>query len=267
LPFAALRGAAGQFLVEEFAILYAPSAAAFATGRRTRSGDGMPNGPAVALAPFPEPGQLPATAVEAARVARATGNGVVLQGSAASERALRHALDTSPLVHVATHAELNVQNPMFSQIVLAPGSSSDRADDGRLEVHELLGMRVRSTLVFLSGCETGVGAAWSTTFRRGEDFATLGQAFLYAGAGTVVATLWRVEDEAAAEFATRFYDALRDRPAPEALAEAQRAMLRDSRYASPYDWAAYGLTGDQSSERTFALTEHGAATRGRRPAR
>jgi CHAT domain-containing protein len=266
LPFAALRNPTdGHYLVEDFSIVYAPSAAAFSAERRTRPRDLVPNGGAVALAPFPD--QLRATAAEAAGVARATGRGVVLQGSAASESAFRHALETSPLVHIATHAELNVQNPMFSQIALAPGPTSDRADDGRLEVHELLGMRVRSSLVFLSGCETGVGAAWSTTFRRGEDFATLAQAFLYAGARSVVATLWRIEDGAAAEFAGRFYDALRGRPAPEALADAQRAMLRDPHHAAPYDWAAYSLSGDDSPERIVAIDARGAATPGRRPSR
>jgi CHAT domain-containing protein len=120
-------------------------------------------------------------------------------------------------------------------------------------------------LVFLSGCETGVGAAWSTNFRRGEDYATLAQAFLYAGARSVVATLWSIEDGAAAEFANRFYDARRSRPTPEALADAQRSMIRDPRFASPYDWAAYGLTGDQSTDRAIALDARGAATESRRP--
>ena len=74
------------------------------------------------------------------------------------------------------HAELNAQNPMFSHIALTPGSPGDRSDDGRLEVHELLGMRIRGTLVFVSGCETGLGPAWSTSFRQGEDYTTLAQA-------------------------------------------------------------------------------------------
>ena len=158
--------------------------------------------------------------------------------------AFRQALETAPLVHVATHAELNTQNPMFSSIALTSTRPGDRSNDGRLEVHELLGMHVESSLVFLSGCETGLGAAWSTTFRRGEDFTTLAQAFLYAGARSVVATLWRIEDGAAAVFAERFYEGLRDNAAPEALAAAQRAMLRDPRYAAPYDWAAYTIMGD-----------------------
>ncbi len=62
--------------------------------------------------------------------------------------------------------------------------ASDPADDGQLEVHEIIGLRVHSPLVFLSGCETGLGGAWSTGFAPGDDFATLARAFLYAGLGT-----------------------------------------------------------------------------------
>jgi CHAT domain-containing protein len=245
LPFAALRSRVdSRFLVEDFTLLYEPSAAAFALGRRGPPRDQLATGATVALAPFPE--TLPATVPEARHVASATPGGIVLSGRDASERALRAALGTAALVHVATHAELNSQNPMFSEITMVPGSRTDRTDDGRLEVHELLGMRVRSTLVFLSGCETGAGPAWSSTFRRGEDFTTLAQAFLYAGAQSVVATLWRIEDGAAATFADHFYDGLRHTPAADALADAQRAMLRDSRYAAPFDWASYEIIGDDA---------------------
>jgi CHAT domain-containing protein len=146
-------------------------------------------------------------------------------------------------VHVATHGVMNPRNPMFSRLELARGRG-DPADDGRLEVHELLGLRVNAPIVFLSGCETGVGGAWSTGFGQGEDYATLAQAFLYAGAGSVVATLWRIGDEGAAAFAERFYRHLGTLEPAEALADAQRAMLQERKYASPYYWAAYLVSGD-----------------------
>ena len=132
---------------------------------------------------------------------------------------------------------------MFSRIELARGSDDTSDNDGRLEVHEVLGLRVRSPLVFLSGCETGVGAAWSTRFARGEDYTTLAQSFLYAGAANVVATLWRIEDEGGSEFAKRFYRALQETTAADALAEAQRSLVEDDRFNSPYYWAGYQLTG------------------------
>jgi CHAT domain-containing protein len=251
LPFAALRDPNdGKYLVERHAILYAPSAAALAAIRDAPSSMDAQASSAVALAPFP--GDLPATTEEARGVARAIPGARVLTGPDATEGALRRGLQDASLVHVATHGQLNAYSPMFSHVALAAGRRGDRSDDGRLEVHELLGLRVRSSLVFLSGCETGTGNAWATAFSPGEDFTTLAQAFLYAGAGSVVATLWRIEDDAAAAFAERFYSSLRQSSAPEALAEAQRAMIRHSRYASPFDWAAYTVSGHDARHPVLA---------------
>jgi CHAT domain-containing protein len=132
---------------------------------------------------------------------------------------------------------------MFSRIELAGGAGSP-GDDGRLEVHELLELRIHAPLVFLSGCETGVGAAWSTQFARGEDYATLAQAFLYAGARSVMGTLWRIGDEGAAAFAERVYLHLSREGSPEALASAQRELLHSAPFAAPYYWSAYQLSGD-----------------------
>jgi CHAT domain-containing protein len=137
---------------------------------------------------------------------------------------------------------------MFSWVETAPGRPTDPGNDGRLEVHEILGLRVRSPLVFLSGCETGLGAAWTTGFAAGEDFATLARAFLYAGARNVVATLWRVDDRAAAELTQQFYRRLGSQGPVEALTAAQRALLADSRYAAPFYWAGYTLAGDGRGE-------------------
>ena len=98
--------------------------------------------------------------------------------------------------------------------------------------------------MFLSGCETGVGEAWSSAFDLGEDYTTLGQSFLFAGARNVVATLWRIDDEGAAEFSRRFYGWLRTLPVPEALARAQVEMLSSGPRRSPYFWAAFEVMGD-----------------------
>jgi CHAT domain-containing protein len=203
----------------------------------------------------PGPTELPATRAEALAVAGAAAEAKRLVGAAATEAAVRRALARSGVVHVATHGVMNARSPMFSRLELAPGAG-EPSDDGRFEIHELLGMRVRSPLVFLSGCETALGTSWSTSFARGEDYATLAQAFLFAGAGSVVATLWRIDDEGAAAFATAFYDAARTRPPLDALASAQRTLLRDPRYArfsAPRYWAAYVLAGDGRAAAQSAL--------------
>jgi CHAT domain-containing protein len=246
VPFAALRDRdTGRALVEQYVLAYLPSAAALPIlrsrgGLVERGSRAAAAPPALALAPFTS--ELPATEAEARRFAARVPNALTRLGSDATERELRASLGSGGVVHIATHAELNVRNPMFSEIRLAPGSGA-RDDDGRLEVYEIFGIAVRSPLVFLSGCETGAGSAWSTDFQRGEDYATLARAFLYAGARNVIATLWRIDDEGAAELADRFYAYRSETDDAAALARAQRAMLRDTRYRSPYYWAGYQLSG------------------------
>ena len=160
---------------------------------------------------------------------------------------MRNALASAGIVHLATHARMNPHNPMFSRIELARGDGVSGAGDGRLEVHEILRLRVGAGLVFLSGCETGVGPAWSTEFVRGDDYASLAQAFLFAGARSVVSTLWPIADDGAAEFATRFYTHLGTKAPPEALAAAQRELLAGGSRSAPYYWAAYQVSGDGES--------------------
>ena len=132
-------------------------------------------------------------------------------------------------MHVATHGVLNVRSPMFSRLELmrAAGSRASFEDDGRLEVHELLDLTIRSPLVFLSGCETGAGAAWSTSFARGEDYATLAEAFLFAGARHRCFDLVANRGPKRRGVCDGFYKEVGRRPPVEALARAQRALLKD----------------------------------------
>jgi CHAT domain-containing protein len=251
LPFAALRDAEGRYVAERYLVMHLPTGSALHAlrdGRRRREGSSG----ASAFAPFPR--ELPASSREVEAVSKSMADVSVHRGAPASEKALRQALADDGIVHAATHGILNARNPMFSRIELAPGQrgtgnggdrtgGGDPRDDGRLEVHELLGMRVNSRVVFLSGCETGTSAAWSTGFAGAEEYATLAQAFLHAGADNVVATLWRVDDEGAAAFAEAFYGALTEVSPADALARAQRAMIRHADYGAPYYWAAYRLSG------------------------
>lgn len=246
LPFAALRRAGdGRYLMEDFTLLGASSAGAFAEMRRAGSSRGVsPLGSrSMGFAPFPE--ALPASQRELRAFQRAVPASDGLLGGRATEPRVREALATRLVVHVATHGQMNARNPMFSRIELARGTGNlSSADDGRLEVHEILGLRVAAELVFLSGCETGIGPAWSTEFDHGEDYASLAQAFLFAGARTVISTLWPIADEGAAEFATRFYAHLTKEAPPEALAAAQREMVAGGARSAPYFWAAYQVSGD-----------------------
>jgi CHAT domain-containing protein len=132
---------------------------------------------------------------------------------------------------------------MFARVELAAVPQGSSANDGRLEVHELLGTSVRSHLVFLSGCETSVAQSWLDDAVRGTDYTTLAQALLYAGAENVIGTLWRVDDAGAAQFAETFYAPLTRLGLTSALASAQRTMIASPKFAHPYYWAGYILTG------------------------
>jgi len=242
LPFAALRDpATDRILAEDYAISMLPVAGVLPL-LRSRPVRSAATG-AAAFAPFPE--RLPSTAAEILTFRQTVSGASASSGARATEPAVRRALADGKLVHVATHGVMNARNPLFSRIELAQGRNGS-ADDGRLEVHELLDLEISSPLVFLSGCQTGLGSAWTTAFDAGEDYATLAQAFLLAGASNVVATLWRIDDAGAAAFAGRFYHHLKTRPAAEALSAAQLDLRRDARWHSPYYWAAYTLSGGLS---------------------
>jgi CHAT domain-containing protein len=243
LPFAALRRQRShRYLVEDYAILHLPSAAAlvFLRSAEAKAKRVAVETQPIAFAPFDR--DLPGSAREARAFARAIASSATIIGSGATERRVREALSQSGIVHIASHGVMNQLNPMFSRIELA-ASPGGPADDGRLEVHEVLALRLNAPLIFLSGCETGLGTAFGTEFTVGEDYATLAQAFLYAGAGTVGATLWRIGDDGAAVFAERFYSKLATAPPAEALASAQRSLIRDQRFGAPYYWAGYQLSG------------------------
>ena len=243
LPLAALvDSATGHYVAEDYAVVHVPSAASLPVLRAAaRRETAAPRVPAAVFAPFPD--ALPATSAEAQSFRASVPGAVAHVGADATERRLRSALASGAVVHVATHGVMNARNPLFSRLELALGVGDSTADNGRLEVHELLDLRARSPLIFLSGCETGLGASWSTHYETGQDYTTIAQALLFAGAPNVVATLWRIDDDGAAVFARRFYSARRTLAAPEALAQAQREMIADPRWRSPYLWAGYEVSG------------------------
>ena len=241
-PFAALvNPSSGRYLVQDYVIRVAASAAVLAA-RRDAAPAGSSAAASLALAPFPT--ELPGSSAELLAVARLRPGGAGLEGTPATERRLRNGIGSAGIVHLATHATMNGANPLFSRIDLRPGTGRTPDDDGRLEVHEILGLRLSGALVYLSGCETGLGAAWSTQFQPGEDYTTLMQAFLQAGAGAVVGTLWRVRDDGAAALAEAFYRLLPRASPAAALADAQRTLLAGPQWASPYHWAGYAVAGD-----------------------
>jgi CHAT domain-containing protein len=104
------------------------------------------------------------------------------------------------VVHFSTHGLLNNEHPELSGLVLSLFDASGRPQDGILRLHDIHNLRLNADLVVLSACETALG-----TQVRGEGLIGLARGFMYAGASRVVASLWKVEDQATASLMKQFY--------------------------------------------------------------
>lgn len=240
LPFATLLRTGpdrrDEFLVQRFAIGYAPSASV-----RVRLSDRRPAALSGVLAMAPRPDELPGSRREVASIGALYGTQAnVLVGAAATEAAFRASANRYGVLHLATSGLLNKQNPLFSFVALGPGDGSD----GRLEVHEVLGMTLHARLVVLSACQTALASGAIADVPPGDDWVGLVQAFLGAGADHVLATLWPVEDRSTAWMMERVHRRLHaGESAVVAVAEAQREALRKSDMADPFYWGGFVLVG------------------------
>ncbi len=164
-----------------------------------------------------------------------------LDFAASRELVLSGRLARYRLLHFATHGLLNAEHPELSGLVLSRVDEHGRPRDGFLRLDDIRGLDLRCDLVVLSSCRTALGREI-----RGEGLLGLTQAFLQAGAGRVVVSLWNVNDPATAELMSRFYRGmLRERrPPSEALRAAQLSMLREPRWEAPYYWAGFALQGE-----------------------
>ncbi len=196
-----------------------------------------------------ELGRLPATRREAARVNQAFGGRAHLFLDAdATEATARREMASASLAHFATHAVVDEALPLDSALVLSPSGG----DEGLLQAWEIAEqVKLTSDLVVLSACETARGGD-----RGGEGVLGLVRAMQVAGARSVVASLWRVDDESTAELMGRFYSALATGlPRDEALRRAQLELLRGGveverdgrkvalRTSEPRHWAPFILIG------------------------
>src|SRR5207344_546988 len=109
-------------------------------------------------------------------------------------------------IHFATHSVLDERFPLNSALVLSiPGKPIEGQDNGLLQAWEIFDqMRIDADLVTLSACGTALGKEMG-----GEGLIGLTRAFQYAGARSVLASLWKVEDKATGELMKRFYTHLK----------------------------------------------------------
>ncbi len=263
LPFAALRAAAKDPpLGVRFELTEIPSATLWLRWRRDRPPSAKI--PALVLADPPIPGglsgseppkmaaateraaifasgvrlgPLPYARRESGSVVDEMGGGSVRRlGEEASEAWLKAApLQRFAVLHFATHAVTDETNPERSGVVLAPGAASQ---DGLLQIREIVDLGLRGRVVVLSACSSNTGVVL-----RGEGVMSLARAFFQAGAHTVVASLWRLRDDEAADFFDHFYKHLGQGRSVAAAAQAARKDLI-AKGAPAAAWAGIVVLGD-----------------------
>ncbi len=163
-------------------------------------------------------------------------------GFAASRQAVLHATwKPYGIVHFATHAIIDPKSPELSGIVLSLYNRQGRPVDGFLRVADIYNLSMPARLVVLSACDSAADSA-----APADHIYSLANAFFYAGTPRVLATLWTLDDQAAAAFMVRFYRALLvlHLPPPQALRSAQMAMSAERRWRAPYYWSGFVLEGD-----------------------
>lgn len=264
LPFAALRHG-NRYLVEEKPVHSVLSATVYGELARSRPlrrnpgeerliafGDPAYGSPAPGTAATPKDRQavqrlalqpLPLSGREVKSIAALYPNAQVYLGREATEERAKSLGPESNLIHFACHGLLDERFPLNSALVLAqPERRAEGGDNGLLQAWEIFeSLRLDADLVTLSACDTALGREMA-----GEGLVGLTRAFQYAGARSVVATLWGVADVSTARFMESFYRHLRaGRTKDEALRAAQMDQIRKKTGAShPFHWAAFQLTGD-----------------------
>ncbi len=145
------------------------------------------------------------------------------------------------ILHFATHGILNTSRPAFSGLYFSLFDRNGQPQKGFLTLEDIYNLELSSDLIVLSACQTALGKDI-----RGEGLIGLSRAFLYAGSHRVVASLWKVDDVATAEFMRLFYrnHLEKNLPASTALQQAKIEMKKIPRYRSPFYWSAFTLLGD-----------------------
>jgi CHAT domain-containing protein len=265
LPFQALQNARDHFLIEDFAISYAPSLTVLhkmVTSRPTRSTKAATTllamgNPIVAgetstrvksvlmdeqLLPLPEAERQ----VKMLEKLYTPSRSRVYVGQAASEAIVKAEAGGSRILHLATHGILNDASPMYSQIVLAR-SPGDANEDGLLEAWEIMNLELKADLVVLSACETARGKLGA-----GEGMIGLSWALFVAGSPATVVSQWKVESASTTELMVEFHRHLKGQTRgqqltkSEAMRRAALKLLKMKDYRHPFYWAAFVIIGDAS---------------------
>lgn len=166
------------------------------------------------------------------------------------ENVLNSGIEDYKVIHFATHGLLDEKRPELSGIVLSLfDEGGNQQNGGFIRLQDVYGMNLNADLVVLSACDTGLGKEI-----KGEGLMSLNNAFLQAGAKSVVSSLWRVEDSATKQLMTDFYRGMASGglTSSEALRQAQIKLHNDPRFSSPFYWASFTAQGNFSTAPHFS---------------
>lgn len=142
----------------------------------------------------------------------------------------------SEIIHLALHGKVNIENPLYSELLLYNESITSS---------QIYNEDIRSNLVVLSACDTGYG-----TIQKGEGVMSLSRAFTFAGASSTLTSLWKVPDKETSQIMVSFYEHLNlGESKNHALQNAKLDYLnhvKDETLKHPYYWAGFILTGETS---------------------
>jgi len=165
---------------------------------------------------------------------------VALDFDASRARVLTNGLAPFRLVHFATHGVVDSRHPEMSGLILSLVDRRGRRQDGYLRLGDIYKLKLSADLVVLSSCDSALGKDLES-----EGIIGLPRGFLYAGAKSVIASLWKVNDDATATLMSRLYARLKKGETPSsALRGAQLEMEKDEQWSNPYYWAAFVLQGE-----------------------
>ena len=234
LPFQALINKKGDYLVQNFNLVYSPSASVYmiCNDRVVKPGSRF-MGMAISDIMVGDRMGLPGTDDELKKILPLFPDNISVFGKQSTETFVKENAGKFNFIHFATHGSYNYKQPLYSYLLFPPSEE----DDGRLNVYEVFELNLNSKLVTLSACETGMG-----NVSRGDELTGLSRAFLFAGSNSVIVSLWAVADNPTSLLMANFYRYLKDHPLNEALTLAQRDVINV--FPQPLYWSPFILIGN-----------------------
>jgi CHAT domain-containing protein len=236
LPFQALINTKGEYLVQRYNLIFAPSASVFmvCNNRQVKPGSRF-MGMALSDIVLENKSGLPGTEDEVRKILPLFPDNISTFGKQSTETFVKNNSAGYNFIHFATHGNYNYEQPLYSHLLFPPSDE----DDGRLNVFEVFELNINASLVTLSACETGLG-----NISQGDELVGLSRAFLFAGASSVIVSLWAVADYPTSLLMVNFYRYLKDHDLQEALTLAQRDVIKI--YPQPLYWSPFVLIGNGS---------------------